>query len=308
LDKLTVRFLHADEIAIALSEGQFDMIGPVQTQHSLSTQPFTDIAYPAPQVVYLAINFAPKNGNPIAPELRQALFPALNREAILTEALEGDGQLLAGSLLPQHWAANKNLSIPGYDPESAKILLTQAGLRDTDGDGWLDQNGERLELGIRLNGQNDLHQNLGWLISSYYRDLGLFVRAESVPFDSVVDDLFTHDFNLAIFSWPLLPDPDQRLYWHSAENTEGIGLNFTSYRNPQLDVLLNNAVTVPACKTQARAQINANIQQILAEERPVDFLLAPNRHILVADRLQGLQPGPFAPFTWNVIDWYLQKN
>jgi peptide/nickel transport system substrate-binding protein len=186
--------------------------------------------------------------------------------------------------------------------------LARAGLRDTTGDGWLDQGGKRLELGIRLNGQNELYQNLGWLLSSYYRDLDLFAHAESVPVDSVIDDLFTHDFNLAIFSWPLLPAPDQRLYWHSTENSEGMGLNFTSYHNPELDRLLEEAVAIPGCPVDERATIYGDIQQILAEERPVDFLVTPNRHVLVADRLHGVEPGPFAPLTWNITGWRLQEE
>jgi peptide/nickel transport system substrate-binding protein len=215
---------------------------------------------------------------------------------------------MAVSLLPTHWAADSTLSPPDYDPVTARALLIQAGLRDSNGDGWLDQNGERVELSIRLNGKNLLHQNLGWLASSYYRDLGLFSRSESVPFDSVVDDLFTHDFTLAVFSWPLLADPDQRLFWHSTENTKGAGLNFTSYHNPQVDELLDKGVAFSGCQPEARRGIYAEEQEILARERPVDFLLAPNRHILVAHRLHGLQPGSFVGFTWNAAEWYVAQE
>ncbi|MBN1993812.1 MAG: peptide ABC transporter substrate-binding protein [Anaerolineae bacterium] len=311
LDKLAIRFLQADEIPVALSEGQFDLLGPIQpvlANPPLDIDPsqFTIHHYPAPQVVYIALNFAPHNGDPLAPEIRQALLLALDREAILRESLGDNGQLLAASLLPGHWAANEALPPPPYDLAAARALLTEAGLRDNDGDGWLDRRGQRLELSIRLNGKNPLHQNLGWLVSSYYRDLGLFARAESVPFDSIVDDLFTHDFDLALFSWPILPDPDQRLYWYSTENTEGIGLNFTSYHNPELDGLIDAGRAVPGCRPQDRAGIYADIQQILARDRPVDFLLAPRKQVLVGSRLHGVRSGPFAPFTWNVTDWWLE--
>ncbi len=319
LDGLTIRFLPEDEIAIALSEGQFDTIGPIQpsmmnreflrpdSSLEISNSQFTIHNYPAPQVTYLAINYDPRNDTPLAPETRDALLLALDRESILTEILADEGHLLAGSLLPPHWAANTSLSPPDYQPDTARQLLADAGLRDTDGDGWLDRNGQRLELGIRLNGKNSLHQNLGWLVSSYYRDLGLFVRAESVPFDSVVDDLFTHDFTLAIFSWPLLPDPDQRMFWHSTENEEGMGLNFTSYNNPQVDALLEAGVTVAGCRQQERTNFYTEVQQILAKDRPVDFLLTPHRQLWVAGSLHGLEPGPFASFTWNATRWHLLR-
>ena len=313
LDGLTIRFLPEDEIEVAVSEGQFDAIGPIEfstVNDKLTVNPsqFTIHNYPAPQVTYIAINYAPHNDAPLDPKVREALLLALDRETILAQILDGDGQLLAASLLPNHWAANDSLSPPDYDPAAAQDLLADAGLRDTDGDGWLDRRGDRLELGIRLNGRNSLHQNLGWLVSSYYRDLGLFARAESVPIDSVVDDLFTHDFRLALFSWPLLPEPDQRLFWESTENEEGRGLNFTSYNNPQLDELLDQGVAIAGCQPQDRAKIYSEAQELLAQDRPVDFLLTPNRHLLVIDRLHGVQPGPFVGFTWNASEWYLDSE
>jgi peptide/nickel transport system substrate-binding protein len=309
LDELHIRFLDEDEVTIALSEGQFDLVGPV-TDPAIEAeqQAFEKQSYSTAQMIYVAINFDPQNGDSIAPDLRQAMLLALDREAIVTEALGGNGHLLAGSLLPGHWATPNDLPLPAYSPDQARRLLAQAGLEDTDGDGWLEREETDLEFGIRLNGQNSLHQDLGWLASSYYRDMGLFVRAESVPADSLIDDLFTHDFNLAIFSWPIPADPDQRLYWHSTENDEGRGLNFTSYSNPDLDRLLEEAVAVPGCRTEDRADLYAEIQQLLAEKRPVDFLLAPERHLLIRSPLQGIRPGPFAPLTWNVTDWYLDEE
>jgi ABC-type transport system substrate-binding protein len=138
--------------------------------------------------------------------------------------------------------------------------------------------------------------------------VGLFARAEGVSFDNILDDLFTHDFTLAISSWPLLPDPDQRLFWRSTENSEGFGLNFTSFNSPELDKLMDRAVAMPGCDSQSRARIYADIQAILAQERPVDFLVGSQRRLLVAKRLQGLTAGPFAPFTWNAVHWYVQEN
>jgi peptide/nickel transport system substrate-binding protein len=309
LEGLHIRFLDEDEVAIAISEGQFDLVGPIAGPDvEFEEQGFQKQTYLAPQMIYVAINFDAQNGDAIPPELRQALLLALDREAILRETLAGGGQLLAGSLLPGHWAAPSDLSLPAYDPDRARRLLTRAGLGDSDGDGWLEREEERLEFGIRLNGRNRLHQDLGWLVSSYYRDVGLFVRAESVPADSLIDDLFTHDFNLAVFSWPIPSDPDQRLYWHSTENDEGLGLNITSYHNLELDGLLEKAVAVPGCQMEERAELYAETEQILAEDRPVDFLLAPEWHLLVGRRLRGVQPGPFAPLTWNVTEWYLAEE
>ena len=309
LDEVTVRFLSDQELPLVLSEGagQFDTIGPLETP-APPPPGFQQETYPAAEMVYVAINRAPRNDPPLPPAVQKALPLIVDRESILNEIIGGGGTLLAGPLLPSHWAANKALQPPQTKPDEARLLLAQAGLRDSDQDGWFDNDGDRLDFSIRLNGLDKLHQRLGWLVSSYYRDLGLFARAESVPPDSVIDDLFTHDFTLAIFRWPVLPDPDQRLYWHSAENEEGLGLNFTSYNNAELDRLLEAGVSVPGCQPQERGKIYEQVQDILAQDRPVDFILAPHNQLLVNNRLAGPTPGPFAPFTWNVAQWYLQDG
>lgn len=310
LDELYLHFF-ADAAAakIALNEGRFDAIGPFDPfVANPAPNDLLLLVYPEARVHFIALNFAPPNDMPLSPPVRRALTLALDREAILTEALGGDGFLAAGSLLPDHWANQAALTAPTYDPDQARRLLAQAGLRDSDLDGWLDRDGRRLELQLRLNGENRLHQNLGWLISSYYRDLDLYVQTAAGAADSVIDDLFTHDFELALFSWPILPDPDQRLFWHSTQNRVGEGLNFVSYRSPELDRLLDHAATMPGCGQEQRADLYTQVQQVLNRDRPVDFLLIPNRHVFVAQRLMGLEPGPFAPLTWNAAQWHRQRE
>ncbi|GAB4439221.1 MAG: peptide ABC transporter substrate-binding protein [Anaerolineae bacterium] len=307
LSEIELRFFSQRDLEIVLSEGAgaFSAIGPLE-QRPATPPGFRELTYPAARAVGVAINFAPKNDPPLPEPVRRALHLALNRPAILAELLAGDAALPAGTLLPGHWAA-ATLSPPEYNPTEAARLLAEAGLRDGDADGWLELDGQRLELALRLDGTNRLHQRLGWLVSSYYRDLGLFARAESVPRDSVMDDLFTHDFTLAIFGWPILPDPDQRVFWHTAENEPGLGLNFTSYSNPALDSLMTDAATLPGCEEPARAAAYQPVQETLNSDRPVDFVLVPNQHLFVSERLYGLQPGPFAPFTWNAAEWYLEE-
>jgi ABC-type transport system substrate-binding protein len=97
------------------------------------------------------------------------------------------------------------------------------------------------------------------------------------------------------------------MFWQTTENVEGVGLNFTSYSNPELDGLLDQAVVSPGCNPEEQAATYAQVQQIIHEDRPADFLFAPNHHIYVSDRLQGVAPGPFAPITSNVTGWYMAE-
>jgi peptide/nickel transport system substrate-binding protein len=63
------------------------------------------------------------------PRVRQAINLAVDKDALIREVLPGRGRQLNGPLSDRHFGRNpKTLPYP-YDPESAKKLLREAGLR-----------------------------------------------------------------------------------------------------------------------------------------------------------------------------------
>jgi peptide/nickel transport system substrate-binding protein len=260
--------------------------------------------YPAPEFLFVAFN----NDHPVLgdPKVRLALSMAVDREQLLDQALAGGGELIAGSLPSAHWAADPDLRPPDYDPEGARQFLAEAGWTDSDGDGWLDRDGERLRLPVRTNGGNQLREDLATLVASYYRAIGVDAPVELVIWGAVVDDLFTHDFDTIVFSWPLSAEPDQSQWWLSTEGEIGSGYNFVSFADESVDRLLQEAVTVPSCDAASRAGLYRQVQDALAQERPYDFLLIPYAALLARPDLRGLGVGTFSgPFD-SATDWYIQ--
>jgi peptide/nickel transport system substrate-binding protein len=230
---------------------------------------------------------------------------AVDRGELLSQTLGGAGDLAPGSLPAGHWAADPSLKPPPYDPEAARRLLREAGWSDTDGDGWLDRDGERLRLPVRTNGGNRLREDVATLIAGTYRAIGVDASLELVIWGAVVDDLFTHDFEAIVFSWPLRPEPDQSRWWLSAENEMGSGYNFVSFANEEVDALLEEARSVPGCDPTHRALLYRRVQHILADERPYDFLFIPYATVFARSDLRGLMGGPFAHPLESAADWYL---
>jgi peptide/nickel transport system substrate-binding protein len=308
LDTLSYRpFETTDDLQRALEDRQIDVAlmpyGDI-VDSDAAELPFSVYRYPAGELLFVAFN----NSHPLLEDarVRLALSMAIDRQSLLDQTLHGNGELIAASLSPRHWAADPTLQTPPYDPDAARELLLEAGWSDTDGDGWLDRDGERLRLSVRANGGNRLREDVAMLITGYYRAIGIDATVELVIWGAVVDDLFTHDFEAIVFSWPLGPDPDQSQWWLSTQNEMGNGDNFVSFADEQVDRLLKEASAMPLCDPDRRAQLYREVQRLLAKERPYDFLLLPYASVLARPDLRGLAAGPFAGPLESAPAWYIE--
>ena len=243
-------------------------------------------------------------------EVRQALQLAVDRQQILKRVFGGEGALANSILSPEHWAAASTLTIPDYNPALASTLLDEAGLRDTDGDGWRElQNDENpWQLSIRVQTNNLAEENIAFFIADAYRQIGIQARAEPVRFNTLLDDLLTYDYQIIVYHLPLLAKLDYRTQWHSEQIEATFGANLAAYANPQVDSWLEEANQISGCFAAERADIYQKIQTQLAEDHPFDFLIIPTQFMIVAEEIKGISPGPFAPFTWNGGLWQLYQD
>jgi peptide/nickel transport system substrate-binding protein len=299
-------FENAADLQHALETGQIDVawmpVGRLPGPTGPSPAPAV-YRYPAPEFVFVAFN----NDHPILSDVqvRLALSMAVDRKQLLDRTLDGTGELIAGSLPAMHWAADPALQPPTYDPERARELLAASGWRDSDGDGWLDRDGKRLRLPVRTNGGNRLREDVATLVAGYYRAIGVDASVEVVGWPALVDDLFTHNFGAIVFSWPLPAEPDQSRWWLSTENEVGVGSNFVSFADKQVDRLLQEALAVPGCDAGRRAESYRQIQRVLVQERPYDFLLVPDATVLTRPGVYGVAAGPFAGPLESAAVWHV---
>ena len=265
------------------------------------------LSYPAGWWHFLALN----NDHPALRDatVRRALALALDRGRLLAVALDGQGTLMDAPWLATHWAMDgASLTPLVYAPDQARGLLAEAGWRDTDGDGLLDKDGQRLQVSISTNVGNPVRERIALLVQQYWHVVGVSAQVETLPWGAFVDDLFQHAFDVAVFDWPLEPGPDQSWLWSAGEDGPGTGFNFVSYADPQADGLLKQGRTAPGCHPARRAAAYRDLAQRLAADQPYVFLFAAHRHLAVAKALAGPQPGPYGGLYWNITDWYLEGS
>ncbi|MXY46947.1 MAG: hypothetical protein F4Y44_08175 [Chloroflexi bacterium] len=95
-------------------------------------------------VVMWWVNF--ERGTLSDPLVRRAMAHAIDRESISGVVDTEASGVFAELLLPEAFVSCPEVSAPAYDPERARELLAEAGYTDTDGDGFVDKDGEPLEL------------------------------------------------------------------------------------------------------------------------------------------------------------------
>jgi peptide/nickel transport system substrate-binding protein len=104
-----------------LHEVGSDAAGFVQAESSVLTYPFV-----RPYVYFVAFNMR----NPVLRrrEVRQALSQAIDRAAIIREAMNGRGEVADGPIWKYHWAFSTAQRVYQFNPEAAGLRLDAAGL------------------------------------------------------------------------------------------------------------------------------------------------------------------------------------
>ncbi len=251
--KPTLRFFPDSTAAqSALAAGEIDAIEP------------PSLIEPMPRLIFAPFNnLQPPFDDPA---VRRALSLAVDRVSLAQNYFDGTP---AASILP---AEGENTP-PAFDPDAARNALDAAGITDRDGDGWRELPGESQawQVSIEVDVNREDLQPIAFWLAEYYRRIGVLARVETMPFSTLIDDLLTRDYQVAVYDWRVDVSA-VRARWHSAAIDAEFGENITGYRNPQVDTLIDALDTVPGCDVSARAKILRDIARILADDHPGDFL------------------------------------
>ena len=236
--------------------------------------------------------------------VRRAISMAIDRDGIIKGVLLGQGVPAFGPFKPGSWPYHPGLKPIARDVAAARALLAEAGFADHDGDGLLDRNGQPLAFTILTNQGNEQRILAATVMQSQLREVGIDVRIRTVEWAAFIREFVNKGrFDAVLLGWTIPQDPDLFSVWHSSQTFEG-GLNFTHYRNPEVDKLLEEAQSTPDQKT--RAELYHRIQEIFAADQPYCFLFVPYALPVVQRRFQGIEPA-LAGIMYNFEKWWVPK-
>lgn len=175
--------------------------------------------------------------------VRQALSHAIDRQEIVDTALEGVGGIPAIGPLSSidQWSANKDLKPYEFDPSKAKELLEQAGINDSDGDGWLEFLGKPFEISIKTYTSRAENKPSAEVVAAQLEKIGIKTSLEIVESGTFSTDLAdgNYDLGLGSFNTGTTGDPDYFLTKHF--DSTGSEAKKTGYSNSDVDNWLQEA-------------------------------------------------------------------
>lgn len=221
--KYLAHVIYADNAAgeLALKAGEVDVcqqfIGNIQNLWLEDDLPISTYYDEAPYGVCLTMPTAWYNMNiPVIAEnaaLRKAIAMATDYEAIIANAMTNQSPTFAdvprslmnptdGEQALYDHEAVKDLQWAGNDIDGANKLLDEAGLLDSDGDGWREYNGEKITLNaVCPNGWSDW-QAVMQIVAAAGDKIGISIEPEYPEWD-IMQTRFTDptQTEYAIFMW-----------------------------------------------------------------------------------------------------------
>jgi len=239
-------------------------------------------------------------------KLRQAIIRALNREAYAKHLLHDTFAPGKAPVPPSLDYGFKDLvDQNAYNVAGAKTLLAEAGYKDVDKDGFVeDKNGQKMVLRhIIYNSRAEL-PILAEAAQAELKKIGINCKVETYDYTSLLDMQEAGNYDLLI--WNVITvntgDPEHYLreLWktHSEANKNN---NSSGYSNPKVDALLDQLeVEFDPAK---RRQIIIDVQQLIMDDAASVFLAYPETNIIYNKKmLQGVKmvPSDYYWLTKNV--------
>ncbi|CAA9553122.1 MAG: ABC transporter, substrate-binding protein (cluster 5, nickel/peptides/opines) [uncultured Thermomicrobiales bacterium] len=242
IDEFTIRILPDDTSAVqALKTGEIDVIGIVpaaETQGVSDTPGLKVDVYDLLDSTFYAMNLDPEV-TPLFQDLavRQALFHAIDRQAITDTIFLGYGEVGAGTqpkLSPAYAPERMTTQYP-FSQDRARELLAQAGWTDSDDDGTVDKDGADLSFDLIYAGGSGTVDQMVAYLQDAWRAVGVEMNPESTDGSVLLERLDDHDFEMALLAFSWGPDGGQGPVFACASAERAF--NFMSYCNAQWDAL-----------------------------------------------------------------------
>ncbi len=303
LDRVVFRVLPEIETRLlALETGEVDMVDgipPTAAGRLAESGRVRIVGTSGRQIYYLQWNCARPSFADAA--TRRALGLALDRERMITSLLGGYGRPAASPVAPAAWNHHRNLVPAGTDPEAAAALLTEAGWRDTDGDGVLERDGVPLKVEILTKQGDPVREQGAVILRENLRRVGAAVTVRVLELGTALDRLNSgsYDAYFGLLNLNVYGDPSP---WVHSRSTDR--LNKGRYANAEVDSLLDLALGM--YDREDALPVWERIQEALVVDPPTAYLFYPDVLVGVGPRLRDVRPHLLSPFN-NLSEWWIPE-
>src|SRR6185503_2123818 len=124
-------------------------------------------------------------------KFRQAVSYAINREALANTVFSARAVPIYSFVTPgdKTWFSDDIMKYP-YDPARAKQMFSEIGLKDSNGDGFLEETeGHTVEINLVTNASNSQRVETAAFVAKNLQEVGIKANAAPIAFPSLVDKM-----------------------------------------------------------------------------------------------------------------------
>jgi peptide/nickel transport system substrate-binding protein len=301
LDEIVFSFIPDPNTRLnGLKAGEYDLgqILPNQVKEVADLAGYVTEIVPSNRWLIFETNVATERGKVLFsdPNVRKALYHAIDRQAIVDGLMEGTVQLANSAISPTSPYHNPDVPAYEYDPAKAAQMLDDAGWV-VGADGIREKDGEKLSFTIVNRTSRPERTAIAQAIQAYLKEVGVEVKFEDLESAAWLEKWLSTDWESVIGGWIIGADPSlTSLYGCGASN------NFTGFCNPELDAIMEEADA--ALDFADRKPLVDNVQMMMAEEgRELPLYYSALPYVL-RENLQGFKgSGTNLGSFWNSYEW-----
>ena len=224
---------------------------------------------------FIAWQCGPRSGKNLTPfadkRVRRAMTMLLDRERMIRDIWDGIGIVSKGPNNPESPASDPAVQPLPFDQDQAKQLLTEAGWKDRDGDGILEnEKGDKFTFEYTYATGGEISERLARFVKDSYGKAGIMVTTRPVDWSRYQELLKLRDFDAITMGWGAnAPESDPRQIFHSESMKEG-GDNFPQWVNKDCDALIEKGRRTMDEAT--RMAVWRQFEACVAEDQPYTFV------------------------------------
>lgn len=241
-------------------------------------------------VGYLAYNTTQKPFDD--PKVRKALNMAINKQAILDAVFQGAGVIAKNPIPPTMWSYNDTVEDDPYDPEAAKKMLEEAGVKDLAMKVWA--------MPVQRP-YNPNARRMAELIQADFEKVGVKVEIVSYEWAEYLDRSKAKDRDGAVLLGWTGDNGDPDNFLAVLLGCDAVGnANRAQWCNPAFEDLIQKAKTV--ADQAERAKLYEEAQVIFKQEAPWATIAHSVVFMPMRKEVQGYKMSPFGAHRFDGVD------
>lgn len=297
LSEVEIQFVPEAQVRIgALTSGSADAIAslPPLNADAVEEAGFALASAPATGVPFVApLNTT--DGPTADVRIREALRASVDWDAVVETIYKGRYDRAWTPLAPTTAPAGSyNDEIEGsyeFDPEQAATLLAEAGYSETDAEGYVTKDGERLVLRWISDASDirDQRDVVAEAVQAQAREAGIEITLEQLDTAAYLDRVASSDYEIVAESW----GQSDAAVFGSATNPKGIapnGINYSRYADEDLAVWVPEAAS--SADPERRAELYRLIQERVNEQVSIIPIYIQSFLVASKDSVSGIAFDP----------------